>query len=997
MGECGGFAPKTRVLTQHESQSSLETWKETLLFNLTLDGKFEMFLEDDFTWKSEAEQNRGLKSDTDGENKKTAKQKLALLNRLLGSIASYAPVISRQYIMKEATSLDAIWQRLRIFYGFRKSGGLILDLTSLSLEEGESPEVLWEKIYAFVMDNLLSPADGLQHLDIVKPAKETMTPTLLNMTVVLWLRAIHPQLPSMVKQKFTTELRKKTLATLREEISESLQAMLAELQGETANISRFNYQGHQKKQYTGSKQKSFNHSKQVYESYKQCPLCEAHHRSTDHFLSECPYLPDSDKKFMLKAKLRMVEVDEEEESEEEEEIIIKPRKKAVKSVNIRNEDVASSPYLNVQYGPNTVSMRLDSGAEINLIELDFAHHLDIPIYTTSTSVSLADGSSNLKVVGEVHVIFTRDNLKFKFDGLVAETLSDKLIVGIPFMSAHDIYARPFTQTIYVGSKEFKYSEEQCHPQTASIMRIPCQGTLLPGDSVLMEVPDSLHDESQDAVKPILSAPSLQDKFSKAWLQPRILLPENSHISLNATSDSVKVGQHEQIAYVHPVDQGQASLTESRDKQSLLDIPSTSTDYLDINLDPDGLLSAHKTPTLAAVEPPSTINWSDSLLAVFKRSQAELKNEKTLTIPRKEDQLQLITDASDVGVDATLYVIRNEKPHIAGYFSANHKNHQASGLPCELKALSICAAVTHFSTDIMNSSQQTMIMTDSLPCVQAYDKLCQGKFSSIPRVSTFLSVLSRYNVHLLHIKGSDNIYSDNISRNTEECTDERCQICKWLADASESVVRSCTVNDILKSTVPVPFSSRSGWHELQSSDPDMRCASAHLRQGTKPSHKETNIPDVKKYRNVARVAKDGLLIIEHYTPSGGKCEKIAVPRAYVHGLLECLHLKLEHPTKTQLLKVFNRAYFALDIKEAVKVIDNACHTCVSLRDMSNSFLHQTTVSKSSSVGSNFSAHIMKKSGQLMQAKHEKQRDHIPSEIYKVRGKGPPARLANYVRV
>ena len=64
MGECGGFAPKTRVLTQHESQSSLETWKETLLFNLTLDGKFEEFLEDDFTWKSEAEQNRGLKSDT---------------------------------------------------------------------------------------------------------------------------------------------------------------------------------------------------------------------------------------------------------------------------------------------------------------------------------------------------------------------------------------------------------------------------------------------------------------------------------------------------------------------------------------------------------------------------------------------------------------------------------------------------------------------------------------------------------------------------------------------------------------------------------------------------------------------------------------------------------------------------------------------------------------------------------------------------------------------
>ena len=1269
MGECGGFAPKTRVLTQHESQASLDTWKETLLFNLTLDGKFEAFLEDDFTWKSEAVENRGLKPDTDGEHKKTAKQKLALLNRLLGSIASYAPVISRQFIMKEATSLDAIWQRLRIFYGFRKSGGLILDLTSLSLEEGESPEALWEKIYAFVMDNLLSPADGLQHLDIDKPAKEVMTPTLLNTTVVLWLHAIHPQLPSMVKQKFTTELRKKTLATLREEISESLQAMLAEIQGvsETANINRFNYQGHQKKRYNGTKQKPFNRSKQVYAAYKQCPLCEAHHRSTDHFLSECPYLPDSDKKFMLKAKSRMVEAEEEEESEEEEEVI-KPRKKAVKSVNLRKVEVASSPYLTVQYGPNTVGMLLDSGAETNLIELDFARHLGIPITRTSTSASLADGSSNLKVVGEVHVIFTRDNLRFKFDGLVAEKLTDRVIAGIPFLSAHDIYARPSTQTIYVGTKEFKYGGEQCLPQTASIMRVPRQVTLLPGESIQMAVPDSLRNETEVAVEPRLSAPSLQEKFSKAWLQPRILTPENGFISLsNETSDSVTVGRHEQIANIRPVSQGQVCPPESIAKQPPLDIPSTTTDYLDINLDPDELLSSkqkhafsqlheefkdvfdsrtlgcyngatgplevvvnmgptlppqrkgkmpnynrgqreemqrvcdelegtvllkpeevgitceylnpsflikkksgkkrlvtafaevgkyakpqpalmsdseeamrqigewtdviksdcttaywqmrlskdsmkycgiatpfkgvrvygrgamgmpgtetaleellsrilgdmieegsvvkvaddlytggkspeealsrwrrillllrlnglrlsasktvicpksvtilgwiwekgtyracpHKTSALASVEPPSTIgklrsyiggvkflkrvlegysdvlspleelvggressekiNWSDSLLAVFKRSQAELKNAKTLTIPRKDDQLQLVTDASGVGVGAALYVIRNEKPHIAGYFSAKHKNHQASWLPCELEALSICAAVTHFGTDILNSSKQTMILTDSLPCVQAYDKLCQGKFSTSPRVSTFLSALSRYNVHLMHIKGSDNIYSDYASRNADECTNKACQICKWLADTSESVVRSCTVKDVLNSTVPVPFSSRSGWHELQSSDPDVRRASAHLRQGTKPSIKETDIPDVKKYRNVAKVAKDGLLIVEHYSPSVGKSEKIVVPRNYVHGLLECLHLKLEHPTKTQLLKVFNRAYYALDIEEAISTVNKACHVCVSLDDMPNKFLHQTTTTKPSAVGSNFSADVVKRSGQLI---------------------------------
>ena len=74
--EKGGFAPKVRVLTQNESQSSFDTWKETLLFNLTLESAlFESFLEDDFTWSDESVANRGLVADTHGDDRKTAKQK----------------------------------------------------------------------------------------------------------------------------------------------------------------------------------------------------------------------------------------------------------------------------------------------------------------------------------------------------------------------------------------------------------------------------------------------------------------------------------------------------------------------------------------------------------------------------------------------------------------------------------------------------------------------------------------------------------------------------------------------------------------------------------------------------------------------------------------------------------------------------------------------------------------------------------------------------------
>lgn len=61
MGEKGGgFAPKLRTLSQSETQA---TFMETLLFHLTLDGMFEMFLEDGVRWEPVSSANCGLKPD----------------------------------------------------------------------------------------------------------------------------------------------------------------------------------------------------------------------------------------------------------------------------------------------------------------------------------------------------------------------------------------------------------------------------------------------------------------------------------------------------------------------------------------------------------------------------------------------------------------------------------------------------------------------------------------------------------------------------------------------------------------------------------------------------------------------------------------------------------------------------------------------------------------------------------------------------------------------
>ena len=90
-----------------------------------------------------------------------------------------------------------------------------------------------------------------------------------------------------------------------------------------------------------------------------------------------------------------------------------------------------------------------------------------------------------------------------------------------------------------------------------------------------------------------------------------------------------------------------------------------------------------------------------------------------------------------GIGATLYVNRDSKVQLAGFFSAKLRKHQVAWLPCQIEALSIAASIKHFSPYITHLVQPTCLLTESKPCVQAVQKLCRGEFSASPRVTSFL--------------------------------------------------------------------------------------------------------------------------------------------------------------------------------------------------------------------------------------------------------------------
>ncbi|CAC5380497.1 unnamed protein product [Mytilus coruscus] len=150
----------------------------------------------------------------------------------------------------------------------------------------------------------------------------------------------------------------------------------------------------------------------------------------------------------------------------------------------------------------------------------------------------------------------------------------------------------------------------------------------------------------------------------------------------------------------------------------------------------------------------------------------------------------VTDGSVTkrGIGATLYINRDGKVSLAAFVSAKLRKYHVLWLPCEIEALSIAASVKHFSPIIIQSKHQANVLTDSKPCVQGFEKLCRGEISASPRVTSFLSVVSRYQVSVNHLSGSANIQSDFASRNSPLCTEPNCQYACFIKDEKQGSLR-----------------------------------------------------------------------------------------------------------------------------------------------------------------------------------------------------------------
>jgi hypothetical protein len=354
-----------------------------------------------------------------------------------------------------------------------------------------------------------------------------------------------------------------------------------------------------------------------------------------------------------------------------------------------------------------------------------------------------------------------------------------------------------------------------------------------------------------------------------------------------------------------------------------------------------------------------VDWSEPLSIAFLAAQKALKDPKTITVPRPSDQLIITSDGAvrNGGVGSVLFIRRDGKLKIGGYFSAKLTVWQQKWLPCEVEALAISLAVSHWGPHILESQHPCQILSDSKPCVQAYGKLQRGCFSTSARISAFLSSLSRYNITLQHIAGSKNLPADYLSRSPMECVYRDCQICMFIKDSDRTIIREVSVSDVLDGTVSIPFSNRSSWKTTQQDCPHLRRTYAHLSQGTRPLKKDTHSPEVKRYLQVASVSANGLLIVHRAAPFGPFKDLVIIPQRILPGILTALHLRLSHPTKFQLKSVFHRHFYALDADKAIDTVTQLCSQCASIAKLPKEVVQFSTSKSPDRPGLAFSCDVM----------------------------------------
>ena len=179
---------------------------------------------------------------------------------------------------------------------------------------------------------------------------------------------------------------------------------------------------------------------------------------------------------------------------------------------------------------------------------------------------------------------------------------------------------------------------------------------------------------------------------------------------------------------------------------------------------------------------------------------------------------------------------------------------------------------------------------------------------------------------------------------------------------EIAVKSLNTEDIISGNFKIPFTNHVSWKNAQKEDNDLRRVYSHLSSGSQPGRKKKNLKTIRRYLQYLTISNSGLLVhrkSNHFHPI---FEAIAIPQNLLCGLLNTLHIRLNHSSKIQCKKVWHRYFFALDADKLIDEWTQFCHFSNSLKQIPNELFEQSTSKIPEILGEQFFPDILRRAGQ-----------------------------------
>ena len=218
---------------------------------------------------------------------------------------------------------------------------------------------------------------------------------------------------------------------------------------------------------------------------------------------------------------------------------------------------------------------------------------------------MVDGITPLKVEGETTVDLVCNGKTYRMSAIVADYSDAEILIGIPFMTNHDISIRPAKGQIMIGDGEeiISYNPQSgtCSTGTARYLQAydvtaHTRTVILPGESFKADLPTCC--ETPVSVEPRFDlSHNRHVKEDKPWPRPHLVECIDNQICLvNDTEEPVVLKKHEKVCKVYqtseqpqdsPFQSPEYNKTQPRSKIPLKKLEPYSTS---VTLNADNILT-----------------------------------------------------------------------------------------------------------------------------------------------------------------------------------------------------------------------------------------------------------------------------------------------------------------------------------------------------------------------------------------------------------------------